>query len=98
MLGFLKKLFGLKTAETVSTAPYKIESPVVQAAPAVVENQITDAVTVKPVEQSAPAKKAKQAPKKPAAPKQPAKKQPAPKQNAPKQGGNRGRKPKAKTQ
>ena len=93
MFGFLKRLFGVKTAETVSEAPYKIEAPV-EAAPAKVETQITDAVTVKPVAEAAPVKEAKPSRRRKPAGQKPA----APKQNAPKQGGNRGRKPKAKTQ
>lgn len=108
-LNFLKKLFGVKTAETVSQAPYKIESPVVETAPVkapvveaspVVEAAPVKAQTVEPQITDAvttkPARrtrKPKSAGQKPAAPKQTAPKQ----STAPKQGG-RGRKPKAKPQ
>jgi hypothetical protein len=99
MLGFLKKLFGVKTEETVS-APYKIEAVNPQCSdsvtqpdgnecktfPTAVNSQITDSVT-----QTAPvAKTKKTAPKK----KPVQAKQPVQKPAAPKQGGNRGRKPK----
>jgi hypothetical protein len=88
MLGFIKKLFGAKTEETVS-APYKVETPVVKATPTSVNPQITDAVTQTSVAET---KTKKAAPKKKPAGQKPA----GPKPTAPKQGGNRGRKPKAK--
>lgn len=51
MLSFLKKLFGIKTPETTAAqAPYKVEAPVV-------ETQITDSVTIKPVAETEPVKK-----------------------------------------
>jgi hypothetical protein len=100
MLGFIKKLFGAKTEETVS-APYKVEAVNTQcsdsvtqpdgneckAFPTAVNDQITDAVTQAPV-----AKPKAAAPKKKPAGQKPAGQKPT----APKQGGNRGRKPKAK--
>jgi len=88
MLGFLKKLFGAKTEETVP-APYKVETPVVEATPTPVNPQITDAVTQTPVVETKPKKAA---PKKKPAGQKPAGSKPT----APKQAGNRGRKPKAK--
>jgi hypothetical protein len=88
MLGFIKKLFGAKTEETVQ-APYKVEAPVAEKVSTPVNPQITDAVTQAPVAEAKPKKSAPK--KKPAGPK-PAGQKPA----APKQGGNRGRKPKAK--
>jgi hypothetical protein len=100
MLGFLKKLFGAKTEETVS-APYKVETPVATTAP--VNPQITDAVTQAPVVETKPVAAEKPAPKrspkkKPAGPKPAGQKSSGQKPAAPKQGGGRGRKPKAKTQ
>jgi hypothetical protein len=94
MLGFIKKLFGTKTEDTVQV-PYKVETPVVEAAPTPVVKaaptpvnpQITDAVTQAPV-----AKPKTTAPKKKPAGQKPA----GPKSVAPKTGGARGRKPKAK--
>jgi hypothetical protein len=57
MLGLLKKMFGVKSAETATEIPYKVETPVVQS-PAAVEVTATQAmvesvVTVK----KTPAKK-----------------------------------------
>jgi len=88
MLGFIKKLFGAKTEETVP-APYKVEVPAAASAATapVVKPQITDAVTTAPVAETkskkvTPRKKPTQA------------KSTGQKPVAPKQGGNRGRKPK----
>lgn len=65
MLGFLKKIFGFPTQEEVSAAKAEslvvnnktgeiVQMPVVTAEPAVVNNQITDAVTQsQPVEKKA---------------------------------------------
>ena len=99
MFAFIKKLFGFKSVVAEPAAPYKVE------APATVEPQITDAVTVKPV---APADKASR----PAQPKQgqqkkqgqkPAGQKPATKKPAQGTGSKqnngkpRGRRPKAKS-
>ena len=53
MLGLLKKMFGVKTAETAAEVPYKVETPVVQI-PTAVEVTATQAT----VESVTPAKKA----------------------------------------
>jgi hypothetical protein len=53
MLNALKKLFGIKSAEKVAPAPYKVEAPIAPAKPA-----------RKPAAKKAPAK-----PRKPRAPK-----------------------------
>lgn len=76
MLGFIKKLFGAKPAETVAEVPYKVE--VVEPAPAVQDYadiaiaQIPAPVKEVPVVEAKPAKapKAKKPPaKKPRKPK-----------------------------
>jgi hypothetical protein len=64
MLSFIKKLFGFKPAEAESTAPYKVEPPVVEAATA----PQAPAKVSKPRTQKKPAVVAKTA-RKPRAPK-----------------------------
>lgn len=92
MFAFIKKLFGFKSVVAEPAAPYKVE------APATVEPQITDAVTVKPVAPAQPKQgQQKKQGQKPAGQK-PATKKPAQgtgsKQN---NGKPRGRRPKAKS-
>ena len=73
MLGFIKKLFGAKPAETVAEVPYKVEAKVeeVNAQPvAAVAEKAPEAVAKTPAKK-APAKKT--AAKKPAAKKGPKK-------------------------
>jgi hypothetical protein len=65
MLGLIKKLFGSKPAETVAEVPYKVETPVVEAAPAPAE-----AKPVKTAKAKKPAVK-KATTRKPRAPKAP---------------------------
>ena len=54
MLGILKKMFGVKPAETIAEVPYKVESPVVSPVE-VVQTQVTIETTAK-VESMSPAK------------------------------------------
>jgi hypothetical protein len=68
MLGLIKKLFGSKPAEPVAV-PYKVETPPVEAQPAVVK----DTAKVTAENKAVAVAKAKQAPAK----KAPAKKAPA---------------------
>ena len=58
MLGLLKKMFGVKTAETAAEVPYKVETPVVQTPTAEIVAELSDAIhdTDKPVKK-APVKK-----------------------------------------
>lgn len=80
MIGFIKKLFGVKPAEVTEAVPYKVETPVVVSVDPAVNPVVSTTDTTVVV-----------AEKKPAPKKQPAKKQGAPK----KQSSNKPRKPKA---
>ena len=68
MLGFIKKLFGAKPAETVAEVPYKVEAKVeaVNAQPVTAVAEKASEAVVKSVAKKAPAKKtaAKKGPKK----------------------------------
>lgn len=87
MIGFIKKLFGFgptvndQITDSVTQAPYKVETPVAKELPAfpVTTSEKATEVAVKSVAKPAPKKAS--APKKPGAPK--------------KASGNRPRKPKA---
>lgn len=61
MLGLLKKMFGIKPAETTAEVPYKIEAapaPVIQDYADIAIAQLPDPTPkVEPVKKAAPAKK-----------------------------------------
>jgi hypothetical protein len=65
MLGFIKKLFGSKPAETVAEVPYKVETPVAVVPPSTtVESFPVEAGKKKTSGEKKPAVKAKKAPAK----------------------------------
>jgi hypothetical protein len=62
MLGFIKKLFGSNSAETVAEVPYKVEAPVAVVPPSTtVESFPVETVEKKPSGEKKPAVKAKTA-------------------------------------
>lgn len=83
MFGFIKKLFGSAPAEKTVEAPYKVETPIVEAPKVETATPVAEKATEAMVESVKPAPKKKAAPKKA-----------APKKEGVSKG--RGRKPKSK--